>query len=213
MKLREEAKKREDERRFLSEAASRCDALAANPHDPRRVGEGVAYDSLKPYAEEAIKNCEVAAAQAPAELRFKYQLARALEQTNRPKAMPLLQDLVARGYPAAFDNLGWIYLTDKKDIRQAVNLFERGVRAGDPDSMVSLAEMINRGYADVANPAQAKMELYSRASQLGNDDAARAYQSELAKAQAAQQENIQRLEQQRLFMQFMGAAFQAIPRR
>src|SRR6185295_9617908 len=126
------------------------------------------FDTLKSTAREAIANCEKAAQQNPNEPRFRYQLARALQFTDRPKAFLIHQKLIQTGYPAAYDNLGWMYFTDKKDTTQAVNMFRLGVQAGDPDSMISLAEMIDRGVATTANPSETKLELYARAARLGS---------------------------------------------
>jgi TPR repeat protein len=205
-------KKRADELRRKNEAARLCDELAANPNDSRRVTEGVPFDALKTQAREARESCELAIAQNPTELRFRYQLGRALEWIDRNKALQIHQELVARGYPAAFDNLGWLYFTERSDPAKAVALFRRGVLTGDSDSMVSLAEMIERGHAIPANPSEEKLQLYSRAAKLGNAGAARAYQAEIAKARATQQERMLQLEQQRRAMQFFGTVMRNIPR-
>jgi hypothetical protein len=205
----------EQEAKRRSEAARRCDELAANPNDSQRMGDGVAFDALKPQAREAAANCELAMAQNPTELRFRYQLGRALEWIDRRKATQIQQDLVARGYPAAFDNLGWLYYDSQKPATwpRAVALFRSGVRAGDSDSMVSLAEMIERRHTAPSNPSEEKLQLYRRAAQLGNAAAMRAYDDEIAKEQATQQERIWQLERQRRMMQIMGAVIQNIPRR
>jgi hypothetical protein len=68
--------------------------------------------------------------------------------------------------------------------------------------MVSLAEMIDRGYTVPTNPSEEKLQLYRRAAELGNAAARRAYQ-----------ERILQLEQQRRMMQIMGTVIQNIPRR
>jgi hypothetical protein len=201
-----EAKKR-------AEAARRCDELAANPNDSQKAGEGVAFGALKNQAREAVASCELAAAQNPSELRFRYQHGRALEWIDRKKAFEIHQGLVARGYPAAFDNLGWLYFTERRDAAQAVALFRRGVRAGDSDSMVSLAEMIDQGYAVPANPSEETLQLYRRAAELGNATAVRAYQAAIVKGPATQQQPYWQLEQQRRMMQIFGTVIQNIPRR
>jgi TPR repeat protein len=210
---KEEAERRADELRRASEAARRCDELAANPNDSRRIGQGVAFDALKTQAREAMASCELAVAQNPTELRFRYQLGRALEWIDRKKALQIHQELVARGYPAAFDNLGWLYFTEKRDPAQAVVWFRRGVQAGDSDAMVSLAEMIERRYTIPANPSEEKLQLYGRAAKLGNVVAMRAYQAESAKERATQQERMFQVEQERRMMQIIGTVIQNIPRR
>jgi TPR repeat protein len=209
-KAAREAKEREATLRRVSEAARRCDELAANPNDSRRVGVGVPFEALKSQAREAMASCELAVDQNPTELRFKYQLGRALESIDRKKALQIHQELAARGYPAAFDNLGWLYFTDKRDPAQAVVWFRRGVQAGDSDSMVSLAEMIERGYA---NPSEDRLQLYRRAADLGNATGMRAYQGEIAKERATQQQRLFQVEQERRMMQIIGTVIQNIPRR
>ena len=156
-----------------------------------------------------MASCELAVAQNPTELRFRYQLGRALEWIDRKKALQIHQELVARGYPAAFDNLGWLYFTEKRDPAQAVVWFRRGVQAGDSDAMVSLAEMIERRYTIPANPSEEKLQLYGRAAKLGNVVAMRAYQAESAKERATQQERMFQVEQERRMMQIIGT----VPRR
>jgi hypothetical protein len=110
----EKERKAEAGAKKRAEAARRCDELAANPNDSRRVGQGVAFDALKTQAREAMESCELAVNQNPTELRFRYQLGRASEWIDRKKALQIHQELVSRGYPAAFDNLGWLYFTEKR---------------------------------------------------------------------------------------------------
>jgi hypothetical protein len=210
-KAEQEAKDRAERFRQATETARRCDELAANPNDKRRVGEGVAYQVLKTQAREAITSCELAVTQNPTELRFKYQLGRALQSVDKKRAFQIHRELVDRRYPAAFDNLGWLYW-DRDNPAQAVALFRGGVQAGDSDSMLSLAEMIERGHTVPANPSEQKLALYHRAADLGNAVAMRAYQDEIAKEGAAQQQRIFQIEQQRRVMHIFGAVIQNIPR-
>jgi hypothetical protein len=77
-----------------AKAARRCDELAANPNDPRRVGEGVAFQALKTQAREAITSCELAVTQNPNELRLKYQLGRVLEWVDRKKPLGFIRSLL-----------------------------------------------------------------------------------------------------------------------
>ena len=161
-----EAKRRADEAQRQSEAARRCDELAANPNDARRVGDGVSYGTLKPQAAEAVDACSLAAQQNPNELRFKYQLARALELAgdgashvkNRQRALEIHQTLAKAGYPAAFDNLASLYLWDKKkDLATAVVLYRKGVDLDDSDSMISLADLVEKN--QVMPQSQARLRL------------------------------------------------------
>ena len=201
----EDQRGREEERKRLTQAAGLCDDLAANPTDSNRVGQGVPFDNLKAQAKEAVSNCEIAVSQTPDQLRFKYQLARALHWTDRKRAFDILQELVHQRYPAAFDNLGWLYLTERKDPGRAIALFKAGTQVGDFDSMLSLAEMIERNHLTVANPVQEELALYQRAAQLGNKTAITAYQVELAKVQNAERGRVQQLQQQQMMLQALGS--------
>jgi hypothetical protein len=204
--------KRAEALQRASDAARQCDQLAANPDDARRVGEGVSYPALKPQAAEAVDACSLASKQNPNELRFQYQLGRALEQAgdgsartrNRQSALEIHQALVKAGYPAAFDNLGSLYRWDRKDLATAAALFRKGAELGDSDSMLSLADMIENNQVIPQGPNETPLELYKRAAELGNQDGVRAYQTELTKAQQMQQQQVQQLQQQQMMLQIMG---------
>jgi TPR repeat protein len=169
-------------------AGDRCDQLAANPTDPRKpiTTPGVPYTSLREQADEAISVCQQAIGNAPAELRYRYQLGRALQFKDRGRAFEIHAELVRRGYAAAFDNLGWIYFADRSNPQEAVRQFIAGSQAGDPDAMVSLGEMIGRGHYSPPDPADAKLFLFKRATELGHPNGARAYELELSLMAGAQ---------------------------
>ena len=166
-KQREERKKRDEEWKRITEAARKCDELAANPNDLHKTGVGAEFSALKAQAPEAIKACEIAVQQNPRELRYKYQLGRALEWADRRRALGIYEELAGLGYAAAYDNLGRLYYEDLRNPGRAVSTFRKGLQAGDPDSMVSLAEMIDRRYTVSTSPAETKIQLYRRAAQLG----------------------------------------------
>ena len=136
-------------------------------------------------------------------LAFQYQLARALEAKgkDRQRALQIQQKLVTLGYPAAFDNLGWIIISERKDYSEASNLFRKGTQLGDPDAMVSLAEMIDRGRTFPLNPSETKLALYARAARLGHLGAARALQLEQEKQTQLEQHSAIEAEQQRRTME------------
>jgi len=182
-----------------------CDDLAGNPTDQNKLSTvpGAPYDNLRPQAARAIEACEASAAQYPSELRFQYQLARALAFTDRRRALEILQRIANAGYPASFDNLGWLYYSDLNNPAQAVQYFLQGVRLGDSDAMISLAEMIGRGHFLVSNPLQARIALYKKAAELGNATAARALEIEIAKSQQRLSEAEQQRMMVELFRQFM----------
>ena len=66
-------------------------------------------------------------------------------------------------------------LDDKKDKRAAVQLFQEGVQHGDPDSMVSLAKMIQND--------NERLDLLKRAAALGNQEASQIYSADIARRQ------------------------------
>jgi TPR repeat protein len=199
------------------EAAALCDELAANPNDRRRTSAGVPYEELKMRADEAVEACANAADANPKQLRFQYQLARALEFVNRAKALEIHGRLVKAKYPAAYDNMGWLIYADKKNPSQAVKYFRMGVELGDPDSMVSLADMIDRAVYSPPNAPFVKLSLYKRAAQLGHQGAAQAYEIEMQRQQQLQQQLQQRQlteqEMQRRMIEAFGMILRSIPRR
>ena len=196
----------------LMQAGNDCDRLAANPTDPRRVGEGVPFEMLKLQADEAISSCTRAVAQSPAELRYQYQLGRALQFRDRKKAFDIEAALVKQRYPAAFDNLGWMYLQDKKDPAAAVQQFKVGSQLGDGDSMVSLAEMIDRNLFTPPNPYDMKLALWRKAAELGHAGAAKALDLESAKIQQKQNEELTRQQAQQLMFQMIGGIVSGMAR-
>lgn len=194
------------------QAGNDCDRLAANPTDPRRVGEGVPFEMLKLQADEAINSCTRAVAQFPAELRYQYQLGRALQFRDRKKAFDIEANLVKQRYPAAFDNLGWMYLQDRKDPAAAVQQFKMGSQLGDGDSMVSLAEMIDRNLFTPPNPYDMKLALWRKAAELGHAGAAKALDIESAKIQQKQNEELTRQQAQQLMFQMIGGIVSGMAR-
>ena len=217
-KRRDEARKadevrRQDEMAKASQAGRACDELAGNPNDGNRLAEGVPYDALKLRAADALSACELAVRQSPTEKRYQYQLARVLQLSDRKRSATILASLVAARYPAAFDNYGWMAYTDRKNPSEATELFRRGVQLNDADSMVSLAEMIDRGFAQSLNPSEHKIALYQRAADLGHKAAERAVQVELGKQNSMQIETAQRLQQQQMMVQMFGTIIQGMARR
>jgi TPR repeat protein len=191
-----------------SAPGTRCDELAANPSDrakPANVA-GVKYDLLKIQSADAIANCEIAAKDHPDQLRFQYQFARSLEVTgdtaNRQKAFVILKRLAASQYPAAFDNLGWLYLTlYPADVGylNAIPLFRAGVLLGDSDAMLSLAEMIIRGRYTPTSEDETVFALITRAAQLGNQSAQNELPQIQQELQIRQQNGVSQQQVQQMF--------------
>jgi hypothetical protein len=205
-------RERELQRQKESQAAQLCDQLAGNPTDPQRAGPGISYDALEANASQAIEYCELAAKQAPSVLRFQYQLARALQRIDMDRAFALLEQLAKRRYPAAFDNLGWLYLA-RHNIPQAVSHFRMGAELGDPDSMVSLVEMYDRGYTAPRSAEETKIALLERAARLGHPRAARGLEAEQQSYQQMEQQRAFQQEQARRMIQIFGGIIQGIPHR
>jgi len=209
--MRQRQERQESEAREAA-ARSACDQLAGNPNDTNHVGPGVPYDVLKLQAGEARDACARAVSQFPNELRYQYQLGRALQFSDRNRAFEVHRKLAAANYPAAFDNLGWIYYGDKKNPNEAVNVFRRGVQLGDPDSMVSLAEMIDRGHYSPPDAAAEKLSLFQRAADRGHEGARRALEAELESRRRAEIQRANDLETQRRMLEIMGGMLQGVRR-
>ena len=182
-----------------------CDQAAANPTDRRKPSNipGVSYGELKGNAAEALDTCHVAMDAFPDELRYKYQYARALDFSNPNKSIEIYRQLARQKYPAAFDNLGSLLL-HRKDYSGAVAVFKDGAQLDDADSIVSLADLIQRGYVRVGNPEAARFALLSRAAQLGHQGAQRAVEEQKLVIQQKQQEQDFQLEQQKMMLDLFG---------
>jgi hypothetical protein len=195
-----------------AQSGNDCDRLAGNPTDARRVGEGVPFDTVRLQADEAIDACTRASQQFPSELRYQYQLGRALQVRDRKKAFEIEAALVRQRYPAAFDNLGWMYLYDKKDPASAVQYFKTGSQLGDGDSMVSLAEMIDRQYFNPPNAYDMKLALWRKAAELGHAGAAKALELEAAKTEQLQTQQLNQQRAQQMMFQMIGGIIGAAAR-
>jgi hypothetical protein len=190
-KTREAAAEAEKQR---LQAANDCDRLAANPTDSRRTSEGVPFDMLKGQADAAYDACIHAVQLFPDELRYQYQMGRAAQFKDRKQAFDVFTKLVAAHYAAAFDNLGGIYLYDRKDLNNAVRLFTAGASLGDADSMVSLADLVDRGLYGQQDPYWVKWTLLNKAAQLNHQGAQRAVAGEKARMDSASAEQEQQRE-------------------
>jgi hypothetical protein len=197
----------------IARAGASCDDLAGNPSDTRKssASPGSRYENLREHFVEALDVCKTAIDNMPGELRYRYQYARALEISEPEKAIPLYRDLIRQNYPAAFDNLGNVYIR-KKDMRAAISVLKAGVRAGDPDSMVTMADLIERGYAPVQNPAAAKYALLERAAQLGHSGAQLAIAQKRAEMQQQQQERAFQQQEQQMMLDLFGTIVRGVAR-
>ncbi|WP_282609187.1 caspase family protein [Pelagibius sp. Alg239-R121] len=124
---------------------SACDRLAAHPADSQRVVEGVAWDLMDGRA--AVRACEDAVKLHPQELRFQYQLGRALLRAKRrDEGLPYLFDVAEKGYLAAFANIGGTYQFDLGNLAEALKWYRRGADLQDVSSQTHLAEMYLEGW-------------------------------------------------------------------
>src|SRR5438067_11722462 len=73
--------------------------------------------------------------------------------------------VVAQKYPAAFHNLGSMYLLDKNNLQRAVSLFRQGIKLRDADSMLSFANLVERNLVAPANESEVPIELRRRAAE------------------------------------------------
>ena len=164
-------------------AGTECDRLATNPTDAKRVADGVPFDQLKGIADQAIEACTRATQVYPDEKRYLYQLGRATYFKDKKRASEIFSTLVTARYAAAFDNLGSYLLYDKKDMPNAIAIFKQGIALGDADSMVTLADLMDKGSA-AQTPSLNKWALLNSAAQLNHSGAQKAVAKEKARLEA-----------------------------
>ena len=131
-----------------------CDRMAAHPADTKRVVEGVAWDLMDGRA--AVRACEDAVQRHPQELRFQYQLGRALLRAKRrDEGLPYLFDVAEKGYLVAFANIGGTYQFDLGNLAEALKWYRRGADLDDVSSQTHLAEMYLEGWGVKQDLAEA----------------------------------------------------------
>lgn len=196
-------------------AGTACDQLAANPTDRRKPSHiaGTPYEVLKAGTAEAISACQTAVRVFPGEPRYAYQLARAVQIKSPQEAMSMLQPLVTARYPAAYDNLGWLHIRLYKDYSEAVRLFKLGAQMDDPDCIVSLAELVDKGYYQPTSAAEGKWQLFARAASLGHVNAGLAIERERARIESEMAQQQQQDDAARAIFEVLGGVIRTIPRR
>jgi TPR repeat protein len=120
-----------------------CDRLAAHADDPEAVVSGVDFEQIQ--APRAIRACERARSQYPAEKRFSYQLARAYLAARNPRAKALLEELGRDGYVAAFMGLGFMYdigIGVKENNATAIFWYRKGAEKAHAPAMLSLGRTL-----------------------------------------------------------------------
>jgi hypothetical protein len=163
-----------------------CDRLAANPTDARKAPSvpGVQFKQVRENLNAALQACSSAAQSYPNELRFRYQYARALQARDKKAAFQIFAQLAKANYAAAYDNVGWILISENNDYENAIKAFERGYALGDADCAVSLFEMINREKWAPENAGQLKITLLEKAAAAKHAGAIIALPIERAKQSA-----------------------------
>jgi TPR repeat protein len=149
--------------------AHQCDRLAANPSDPRRVGEGVAIEDISP--DSAIAACRSAVGEFPKNPRFQYQLGRALQKGERDEdAIAWYRMAVAQGYAPAQNNLGRMYANGRgvaQDDHEAVRWYREAAAQGYAPAQNSLGFMYVK-VRGVAQDDHQAVRWFRKAAEQGN---------------------------------------------
>lgn len=84
-------------------------------------------------------------------------------QKNVDEALKYAQKALDLGSPSAYAAFGLIYQRDKKDIKTAMQYYEKGVEKGDADSMGILSDMYNTGNEFIRKDRAKAKELAQKA--------------------------------------------------
>jgi TPR repeat protein/CHAT domain-containing protein len=148
-----------------------CDRLAASPSDSNRnrSSAGIPFEDLNPNA--AIAACEEAVRSYPTIIRFRYQLARALQKAQRfGEAARQYEPLAMSGYAAAAHNLGQLLLDGtgvSKDVDKAIQFYREAAQAGMALSQFQLGLIFADGYYVDRDPTLAA-KWYEKAADQGH---------------------------------------------
>jgi len=120
-----------------------CDRFASHPLDPNKLTEGVDYDWID--AARAVPACRAAVTAFPEELRFRYQLGRALEKKGAASdAIEQVQAAANGGYPAAMVRIGQRFLNGDGlplDTGKAIDWLTRAADRGSSQAMALLGRI------------------------------------------------------------------------
>lgn len=154
-----------------------CDRHAASPfykHRPPYV-EGVKLDKVD--VARAIPACRAAVAANPEELRFVFQLGRALGAGKQfDEAARYYREAADEGDARAMNSLALAYENGNgvaRNLAEAIRLYRKAADAGDAVAMYNLADMYERGAGTKADRKEAK-NWYAKAAGLGDEDAKKA---------------------------------------
>lgn len=120
-----------------------CDLLTAHPDDVNRYSDGIADDLLIPAL--AIPACEQAVADDPSNLRFEFQLGRALlAGQRREDALTRLTSAADKNHPVAWAYLGDIYqfgLGVPVDPQKAFESYSKALAGGFETAQIQIDQL------------------------------------------------------------------------
>ena len=138
------------------------------------------------------------------QLRLERQGQDGQNETEQPDHSASLGDSITSSSRIRFSVHTGMYLG--KDNNKALQLFLRGRDLNDADSMVSLADMIDKGTYTPDNPVMMKLNLLKRAADLGHVGAQRGFPLELQKAQQSQNDQEKQRQMMDMFGHILGSA-------
>ncbi len=149
-----------------------CDRLAADPMDRQKIVSVSGFFDLKRIdLSRAISACEQAVRHYPAEPRFIYQLARALDYSGRyENAMQHYQLAQAAGHVASMTMIGWLYQNGQgvdADLDEAGRWFRKASEKGDTKAIRALGYRLRLGEG-VERDFEAARRLYRQAADRGD---------------------------------------------
>ncbi|MCZ6862320.1 MAG: caspase family protein [Alphaproteobacteria bacterium] len=132
----------------ISSIISRCDIVAADPDDPRRVGRGVPWGLVN--VREGIRECAAAVAEYPQNPRLLFQFGRLMDITGQyPLAETIYRVAARQEYSAALVNLGFMYVSGKgrdRDYGEAYKLYWQAAQLGNLRARTNIGEMFQLGW-------------------------------------------------------------------
>lgn len=131
-----------------SSAEAVCDLLAADPHDPDRVGPGIHGAIVNTRL--ALRACTAAVAQDFLNPRLSFQLGRVLDLVERfEEAEFFYRRAREQSYPAASERLGVLYKWGKgrqQDHAEAAKYFREAAPKGHPRAQLNLGKAYLEGW-------------------------------------------------------------------
>jgi TPR repeat protein len=141
--------------------AERCDQLAADPEDPKRLAPGIAEPALA--VPEAIEACANATLAQPANQRLHYQHGRALRAGGRQaEAFTAFKRAADLGYAPGMKAVGDAYLTgqglppgESQSTETALAWYERAIATGEYPPAAAAARQARGAAPPPPNPQPA----------------------------------------------------------